>query len=446
MKTPIVDFVKKYNNNGFSRFHMPGHKGRGALGIEEYDITEICGADCLGTANGIIKESEDNASSLFLTGHSFYSAFGSTSVICAMLALACKGMGEKSIILAARNVHRAFIHGAALLDIDVRWIMPKSLTHIAKCDICAEDVEKAIGECEKKPVAVYITSPDYLGNIVDIPSISTVCKKHGILLLTDNAHGAYLAFTKEMLHPIHLGADMCSDSAHKTLPVLTGGAYLHISKNAPSKLMDNARGALMLFSSTSPSYLILQSLDLCNKYIDNGYRQRLYECIKKVDSLKKYIADNGFLILKSEPLKIVIDAKKSGFLGDELADILRENKVEIEFSDSDYAVFMITPENTDTDFERIKNVFDTLNTKPEIMSQSFILPVPRQKMTVREATLSNSKIVEIKKAKGEVCAELTVSCPPAIPIAVSGEVISDEHIKIFEYYGIGEIKVVCRER
>lgn len=444
MNTPIVDFVKKYNNDGYSRFHMPGHKGWGALGIEKYDITEIFGADCLSTANGIIKESEDNASSLFSTGHSFYSAFGSTSVICAMLALACKGKGEKPVVLALRNVHRAFVHGAALLDIDVRWIMPKKITHIAGCDIGGEDVEKAILSCEKKPAAVYVTSPDYLGNILDISSISSVCKKHSILLLTDNAHGAYLAFTKEKLHPIHLGADMCADSAHKTLPVLTGGAYLHVSKDAPSMLIENARDALMLFSSTSPSYLILQSLDLCNKYIDDGYRQRLDECIKKIDYLKKYIADKGFVLLESEPLKIVIDAKKSGYTGDELAKILRNQKAEIEFSDSDYAVFMITPENSDEDFDCIKNVFDTIVTKSPITPTILNVPTPRRAMTVRQATLSNSEMVETKNAKGEICAELTVSCPPAIPIAVSGEIIDEDHIKLFEYYDIKNVKVVSK--
>ena len=442
MKTPIVDFVRKYADNNFSRFHMPGHKGREFLGFEKYDITEICGADCLSSADGIIQESEDNASSLFSTAHTFYSAFGSSAAICAMLYLACKGKGEKPIVLASRNVHRSFIHGSALLDIDVRWIMQKNNSHIAKCDICSKDVEEAISKCPEKPAAVYITSPDYLGNILDIKSISSVCRKYGVLLLTDNAHGAYLAFTKEKMHPIHLGADMCSDSAHKTLPVLTGGAYLHISKDSPKNLLDNARDALMLFSSTSPSYLVLQSLDLCNAYIENGYREKLGKCIENVNELKLHLSQNGFCIAESEPLKIVFNTKKMGYTGFEFADILRNGKIEIEYADIDYVVFMITPENTSGDFKRIKETLDSVKIKTEFVSPDVNIPAPKAKLSIREAVFSQSEVVSGDNAIGRICAELTVSCPPAIPIAISGEEITKDHITLFENYGIGKIKVV----
>jgi arginine/lysine/ornithine decarboxylase len=125
----------------------------------------------------------------------------------------------------------------------------------------------------RKPCAVYVTSPDYLGNQQDLAGLSAVCAARGIPLLVDNAHGAYLHFLPQPAHPLDLGATACCDSAHKTLPVLTGGAYLHIAKNAPERYARDAKRAMALFGSTSPSYLILQSLDRANAYLAGGYAE-----------------------------------------------------------------------------------------------------------------------------------------------------------------------------
>ncbi|MBQ4631260.1 MAG: aminotransferase class V-fold PLP-dependent enzyme [Clostridia bacterium] len=444
MDTPIADFVKNYIKSDSSRFHMPGHKGKGFLGFESYDITEIDGADVLGAADGIIKKSEDNASSLFSSAHTFYTTQGSSTAICAMLSLVRDNANDRPLILAARNVHKSFIHACALLDYDIEWIMPREMAHITKCIISSHDVETAINSCSKKPSAVFVTSPDYLGNIQDIASISEVCHKHDVPLLADNAHGAYLAFTNPRMHPLYLGADACADSAHKTLPVLTGGAYLHVSPKAPKNFLQKARDALTLFSSTSPSYLILQSLDICNAYLSDGFEKKLSECIENIKKTKKIISENGFCILGSEPLKIVIDAKESGFIGYELADILKSNKNEPEFYDEDYVVLMITPENRDEDFERIKHVFETVRAKMPITKKMFDLPIPSCAMTVREAMFSHSENVDVSASLGKICAMPSVSCPPAVPIAVSGEVITEKHIALFEHYGIDRVKVVLQ--
>ena len=232
MKTPIVDFVDSYMSSHISRFHMPGHKGRDHLGFERYDITEIGGADTLYSADGIILESENNASKLFGTAHSFYSTEGASLAIKAMLALACSGCNGRPLIFAARNSHKSFVYACALLDADVKWMYSSSTKHLCECMISAEGVRETLETSNKKPCAVYITSPDYLGNIADVMGIAEVCHSYDVPLLVDNAHGAYLKFLPESCHPIDEGADMCCDSAHKTLPVLTGGAYLHISKRA----------------------------------------------------------------------------------------------------------------------------------------------------------------------------------------------------------------------
>ena len=230
------------------RFHMPGHKGESALGFEAFDLTEIEGADDLYAAHGIIAKSEENATALFGTAHTFYSTEGATHAIKAMLALATAGV-EQPRILAARNAHKAFLYGCGLLDIDVAWLYDTDTTHLCRCTITPEMLQKALDGAENTYVAVYVTSPDYLGNVQDIEALATVCHAHNIPLLVDNAHGAYLAFCSPSRHPIALGADLCADSAHKTLPVLTGGAYLHIAPRA-ARFAHEARRALSLFGSS----------------------------------------------------------------------------------------------------------------------------------------------------------------------------------------------------
>jgi len=433
MNTPIVDFVKNYIEKDTSRFHMPGHKGAEALGCEKYDITEINGADVLSQAEGIIRKSEDNASALFGTAHSFYITQGSSTGILAMLALINKGT-----VLAARNVHKAFIHACALLDLDVEWLMPESFSSVLKCEITASTVEKKIKESSKKPSAVYLTSPDYLGNTQNIGGIALVCKKYDIPLLVDNAHGAYLKFLEESLHPVDLGATICCDSAHKTLPVLTGGAYLHIAKDVPEEYLENAREKIALFSSTSPSYLVMQSLDMCNLYLSGEYKKDLAECVEKTEEIKEYIKEKGFNVLDSEPLKIVIETD-----GKRLCKALREHNIEPEFYDRDYLVLMVTPQNRDKDFERLRNAFSKILPPAKTLEEKEIrIPSPIRKMSIRDAVFAPSETVDIALAEGRICAAPTVSCPPAVPIAVSGEEITKGVISLFKYYGTEKIKVV----
>ena len=300
---------------------MPGHKGKGLLGCERLDITEICGADVLCSPEGIIAESESNATALFGTRHTYYSAEGSSLAIKAMIALIKKKApaGRRARVLAARNVHMAFVYACALLDIDADWLFPASPSHLCACKIAPEQLDEALKTAKILPDAVYITSPDYLGSVSDISGLSAVCHKHGVPLLVDNAHGAYLAFTEPSMHPIALGADMCCDSAHKTLPVLTGGAYLHLSAGFDLAVGEQAKNALALFGSTSPSYLILQSLDATNCILE-GLPSRLAKLIPEIEEFKKRISTLGFSLYGNEPLKITIDAKSYGYTGNQLSE------------------------------------------------------------------------------------------------------------------------------
>ena len=440
MKTPIVSFLKSYQEKSPVRMHMPGHKGAGILGFEGMDLTEIYGADELFAAEGIIKESEQNASSLFGCP-TYYSTQGSTLCIQTMCTILCqdaKSKGKKPKILAGRNAHRSFIHAAALLDFDIEWLYGNS--DYLSCKIHAEDLEKAI--IESHPTAVYLTNPDYLGNLLDIKSLASVCKKHNVLLAIDNAHGAYLRFLEPSLHPIDLGADLCCDSAHKTLPVLTGGAYLHLSESLNQVWKNDVKHFMEYFSSTSPSYLIMASLDATNEVLNTTFRNSLSECVRSVASLKNTLVQHGYTILSGEPMKITISTKEFGYTGNEIANLLMECDIYPEFYDSDYIVLMPSPYNTKDDLKRLETCLCKIERKSVVFNSFPKLERARKVMNVRQALFAPSKMIEVSKSLGQVCSSVSVSCPPAILPVIPGEVISESSIEVMKYYGIETVRVV----
>lgn len=464
MRTPVADFIDSYIAGDGVRAHMPGHKGAGPLGVEVRDITEIAGADVLSESVGILGESQQNACTLFGTGATLYSTEGSSLAVKAMLYSVmmhwkhCVKEMEYSrpFILAARNVHRAMLDGCALLDLDLEFIRSSQAQGLCSAVVTAQEVEQSLKACGQLPAAVYLTSPDYLGVQSEIAAIAEVCHKYGTLLAVDNAHGAYLAFLEASKHPIHLGADICCDSAHKTLPVLTGGAYLHLHENIVSEILDSARKGLTMFGSTSPSYLILQSLDLCNVYLEQKFRRELAECVEKVRQFKKAAGDRGLHIMEGEPLKIVIDTGASGYDGEEIAGELREFVccirerkrfgIECEFADHHMVVFMMSPQNGPEDWQMLYRWLDrTRLLKPgKAFAPAKTLGEEHavRRMTIREAVFAESEIIPVREAEGRILAQETVSCPPAIPIAVSGEEIDRNMIRVFEEYGIREVSVV----
>ena len=469
MTTPIVDFVRRYAQSGTSRLHMPGHKGQSLLGFEPWDITEIKGADELYGADGIIAQSEANATRLFGTVHTYYSTEGSSQCIRAMLCLALQAApaaGQRPVLLAARNAHKALLYAAALLDFDIQWLWPAPQDAGALCS-CPVSAAKLTGGLQdlaqqgKRPFGVYITSPDYLGGVQDIAALTEVCKDFGVPLLVDNAHGAYLRFLpQDGQHPITLGAAMCCDSGHKTLPVVTGGAYLHLGKNAPVQDEAAVRNALALFGSTSPSYLILQSLDKCNQILSEGYPLRLLQCCGHLTRLRRELNEAaaakhcpGLLALKSEPLKVTLDAAVLGLSGTELAEKLRAAKIECEYADPRYLVLMFTPDNPPQDFERLTaavlRIAEELAgpvTLPEETAGEFaeLERGLHRRCTIRQAVFAPQEQLPAEQAVGRICAMPTVSCPPAIPIVVSGEQITPAAAAWMKRYHVEEVSVICK--
>lgn len=423
---------------------MPGHKGAAFLGIEHLDITEIQGADSLYEAEGIIAQSEANASTIFGC-RTFYSTEGSSQCIRAMLyliSLWAVQQGRKALIAAGRNAHKTFLTAAALLDVDVHWLYPRDPVSYLSCNLTAEELAAYLENTPEKPAAVYLTSPDYLGMIADIRNIAAVCHRYGVLLAVDNAHGAYLKFLPESMHPIDLGADLCCDSAHKTLPVLTGGAYLHLSAQMDAAVGTQAKNALMLFGSTSPSYLILQSLDAANRYL-TGYREQLSRLVSGLDDFRCRLEQHGYSLYGGEPLKITVHAKAYGYTGVQLADILRQHNIEPEFADPDYLVLMITAETDEETLAYLEQVLVQIPSRPPIADESPAFAPGERALTIREAMLAGSQKLPVEQCLGRILAMPTVACPPAVPILVCGERIDAHALECFAYYGVEHCFVVC---
>ena len=440
MNTPIYDFLQNYSKKNTLRCHMPGHHGRHISEelseLYRLDITEISGADSLFEAEGIILESEENTAALYNCGATLFSAGGSTACIQAMLGAMRL---ENRHIIAVRNVHRAFLNSCVLLGLDVTWIMPDYTDGILSGVVDMAAIENALAENPHS--CLYVTSPDYTGRIADISAMAELCHRYGAKFVVDNAHGAHLHFLPKSMHPISLGADMCCDSAHKMLPALTGGAFLHVKDKRYKPILKQTMG---MFASTSPSYLIMMSLDLCNRYMAEKIRGDIEDNLRYIRDFRQRFS-NRLIFTESEPFHITIKAAESGFDGEEFAENLRKYGAECEYAHKDTVILLMSPMNIRADYERLGNIVEKsleLTRKSDIKPLNIPPVLPVKAMSIRAAALAENEQIPIEKATGRICASVKVPCPPAVPIAASGEIIDENCVKIFKSYGISSVIVV----
>lgn len=243
-----------------------------------------------------------------------------------------------------------------------------------------------------------------------------------------------------------LGADLCCDSAHKTLPVLTGGAYLHIAQRFDPSFVQSAREALALFGSTSPSYLILQSLDLANPALE-ALPGRLPDILFKTDALRRELKAAGCRLYGQEPLKLTLAPRANGLTGTELAAALEARGVFCEFSDPDFVTLMISPANTADDLDRLREaILAALAAAPAKDLSGSPAPCrrrpPVRACSLREAMLSPARTVPCAEGLGRILARPGVCCPPAVPVLMPGERIDEDALAAFAYYGIKNCRVL----
>lgn len=441
MKKTLYEKLVNYKNLGRSSFHTPGHKNTyGVLpkNLMDVDLTELPETDSLYEASGIIDEAEKKASKLFKAKRTLFSAGGCTLCIQTMIRLAAPH-GGKAIV--SRMLHKSAVNVMALLRVEPIWVLPKkSERDDSAFRVDAGEIEQKLSE-NRNVKFVYITSPDYYGVISDVRAISEVCKKYNVPLLVDNAHGSHLKFFEESLHPLDLGADMTADSAHKTLPVLTGGAFLHINNE---KFIADAKSAMGLFGSTSPFYPTMASLDLARNWLELYGREEFIKLKKLVKVIKDLAEQKGIKQPSGlcDPVRICLNTASIGLTGDEFAGYLRKNGIEPEFADYSNVVLIPTPMNTDEDFQRLEMAINRVESGHSKIREKRLFNIPKIAVPIHEAIFLEHYKIKVKDSKGKISAQTVCPCPPGIPILVPGEIISETEMEILLRYGISELNVL----
>ncbi|MDD2417770.1 MAG: aminotransferase class V-fold PLP-dependent enzyme [Oscillospiraceae bacterium] len=450
---PFYSALLKYATKERASFHTPGHKGHAGLleGLTSLtlDLTELPDTADLFGGGDAIEQAEKLASQAFGSALTLFSSGGCTLCIQTMLLL-CAGGGGR--VIFARNCHRSAVNAAAILGITPVWVMPTG----NKGQVTEKDIRDIL-KVEADISAVYITSPDYYGNLADISAISGLCRAAGAKLLVDNAHGGHLgAFG---LHPLALGADMTADSSHKTLPVLTGGAMLHIGRAGEPCATDRqtAKAAMSMFGSTSPSFIILASLDLARDWWQRAGIQAYGIAAESVAGLEQLATREGISVCSGglrDPSRLTLDTSILGIDGMMAAKYFREQGCEPEYSDGQYVVFIITPFNTPDEIQRLRATIKGLTVafrrgafwrpgkKRTPPDYNYAMPLPEAAMPPREALLAGCETVDADHAVGRIAARSVCPCPPGIAVVVPGEIIDAQAAEKLKLFGFERLVVV----
>lgn len=457
---------------------MPGHKG--GLGFLETlkgkklyenlirtDITEVDGLDNLHHADGIIKESQQLLSEYYGSIKSYFLVNGSTS---GNLAMIFSAFNEGDKIIVERNCHRSIFNAIVMRKLKPVYIKNKIHSkYDAPLPLDKEHFSYLINE-NKDAKGIIVTYPNYYGICLDLPYVISMAKQHGMKVLVDAAHGAHFGASKLLPeNPLKMGADMVVMSAHKTLPSLTQTAFLHIGDGVDISKVDFYVSA---FLSTSPSYMLLCSMDYARFYIQEYGNEHYDKLIKTCQINREKINSLGtFYILGEEDLRdmsISYDNRYSidltryilnvpkGYSGHKLLEYLRENNIQAEMSDSRNVILIFSTFNKEQDFKRLYIALK--NCDMNILKQEYVdlidYDMPMSVMHPYEVMDKEKTMVELKHSEGKISAVAIVPYPPGIPIVMPGEKLGEKSIAVIQYYiqanvtvlGIDEGKVATVEK
>lgn len=452
--------LSAYSESDFYPCHMPGHK-RSPLsgGMADYykiDITEIQGFDNLHQAEGILLEAQRRANRLYGADETFFLVNGST---CGVLAAVMTAAGPGDEILIARNCHKSVYHAAILQGLRVRYYQPEMIREYDICGgVCPEEIGRLLDqfpECK----AVVVTSPTYEGIISDVEGIAAEAHQRGKILIVDEAHGAHLgicsAGTEDGMGvarkrgAVSQGADLVIHSLHKTLPSMTQTALLHVNGGRVDRV--KLRKYLSMFQSSSPSYVLMASMDSCIRFLEDHGREwfasmrRHYEIFcKKMENLQQIRIGKMTELSENYALKdwdigkIVISVKGTNMTGKELSDILRENyHLELEMAAETYALAIMTLMDEEKGWQRLADALIEIDGRIEKkQTQSAIKNAVfcKAKQTMAEAFHSPWEEVFLKDASSRISADFITPYPPGIPFVVPGEQIKEEALRRIEEY------------
>lgn len=447
MKT-LYQRLKEYENSNYYGFHMPGHKRNQNIIKAEIpygiDITEIDGFDDLHHADGIIKKAEERAAKLYHAEETHFLINGSTSGILSAV-LGCTRKNGK--ILMSRNCHKSVYHAVFMNELYPVYIYPEFSDEIQlNGEIKADDIKRLLEE-ETDIEAVMIVSPSYDGVVSDVSKIAEIVHKKGIPLIVDEAHGAHFG-----MHPYfpdnanQKGADVVIHSTHKTLPALTQTALIHMNGKLADR--ERIRNYLHMVQSSSPSYVLMASIDECMEMLEQNGEELFYNYAERLEILRNNLKGLKHLkILETEHFdrsKIVISARNTDISGKKLYDILREQyHIQLEMAAGTYALAMTSLGDTDEGMvwlcEALYNIDAALTEQREGDSQP-ALPRTERIYTSSEVDSflrenpEDKQYLPWNEAEGRISAEYAYLYPPGCPLIVPGEKMTKEIIQVLVWY------------
>lgn len=450
----LYDKLKNYSKSGIYPFHMPGHKRTDITeeGIIPYniDITEIHDFDNLHSPNGVIDEIQKKAAKLYNAKNAFILINGSTGGILSAIR-SMTNQGDK--ILMARNCHKSVYNSAELFNLNVDYIFPDTdsryniLTSVSPCDI-----EDKLTKHNDEIRLVIITSPTYEGVVSDIKSISEICHKHGAKLLVDEAHGAHFPFSDSFPdEALNCGADAAVLSLHKTLPSLTQTALLITNDSELSEILAEN---LAVFETSSPSYILMSSIEKCLDFCENSkdkfkeYCCNLKTVREKLKNLKYLkIYDKSNTDFDYDIGKIVISTVNANISGTKLAEILRNNyQIETEMAYSDYVIAMTSVCDTEKAFDMLSDALISIDSELSKGADTERVPLKNlytgKNFNACELYKFNKETISFQNSEFRTSAEYIWAYPPGIPLIVPGEIISKELINYIEYLSACKVEIM----
>jgi len=462
IKSPLVDALIKYSKHPLHQFHIPGHTGGKftldkfrnligkALSIDTTD--EFDGLGTLNPATGPIKKAEIAAARAFGARRTLFLLNGSTVGNLAV-AMGMTKKGQKVIV--NRNCHRSILTGLIISGAEVIWVVPEQLKEWGIWGgVSPEQIKKLLEENDDVAM-VWITNPTYEGVVSDIKSIAKICKEYNVPLVVDEAHGCLWRFCDELpTSAIESGADIVINSLHKTGGSMSQSSMLHIAKNSKINAQTIEK-ALKLVHTTSPSVLLMASLDAARANLDSKKgRKQIKNAVEYAKLLRKHIdkmpkishlkPDNDNY--KTDVTKVFIKAE--GLTGLQLEHILETNfNIEVESASDIGILILCNPGNSIKDIKYLIKALEKISktdySKKYRSERRKHMPlcIPVTKMNMRNAYYSEKETVKTKDAIGRVCAEVIAECPPGISILLPGEIIREEHLPyLFNYKTLDVVK------